>query len=141
MSAEEICDRIRQIIHRVQFGRGQGLFFDGMSPLPAPDGQVSYVVNFRCRQIDSPPPSVATCGISPESGTGPISVTLSNQTSGAAIYYSLDGSYPSSVGAAATPPTSTLYTVPFTALAGALVRAAAEKADYQGSNVAQVQYD
>ena len=141
VSAEEICDRIRQIIHHVAFGRGQALYFDGLAPIPQPPGQVSYGVYFKCRQVDSPPASVATCGISPTSGTGPLTVTLSNQTAGAAIYYSLDGSYPSSVGAAASPATSFLYSAPFTAAAGALIRAAAELTDYQGSNVAQVQYD
>ncbi len=135
VSAEAICDRIRQIIHRFASGRGQTLFFDGLTPIQAQDGQVSYGVHFRCRSIDSPPPSVATCGISPATGAGPLSVTLSNQTAGAAIYYTLDGSYPSSVNTAAT-----LYTVPFTAPAASLVRACGSKTDYQQGNVAQVQY-
>ncbi len=141
VSAEQITDRARQILHRAAFGRGQSLFFDGMEPIPAPDGQVSYGVYFRCRSVDSPPPSCATCGISPASGAAPQTVTLSNQTSGAAIYYSLDGSYPSSLAAAATPPTSFLYTVPFAVtVADTIVRAAAEKANYQQGNVAQVQF-
>lgn len=140
VSAEEICDRIRQIIHRVAFGRGQALYFDGLHPIPVVEGQVSYGVYFKCRQIDAPPPSCATVGISPVSGAGPLTITLSCATAGAAIYYSLDGSYPSSVAAAATPATSFLYSAPFTAAAAAFIRAAAEKTDYQQGNVAQVQY-
>ncbi len=140
VSAEEITDRIRQIIHRVAFGRGQSLYFDGQSPIPVKVGCVSYGVYFKCRQVDSPPPSVATCGISPASGAGPLTVTLSNQTAGAAIYYSLDGSYPSSVAAATTPPTSFLYTAPVSVPANTFLRCAAELTDYQQGNVAQVQY-
>lgn len=142
VSAEQITDRIRQIIHRVAFGRGQALYFDGLSPIAVVEGQVSYGVYFKCRQVDSPPPSCATCGISPDSGTGAQTVTLTNATVGAAIYYSLNGDYPSSVAAALTPPTSFLYSAPFsTGAAGITVRAAAELTGYQQGNVAQVQYD
>ncbi len=140
LSAEEISDRIRQILHRFAPGRGQTLYFDGLKPIPVQEGQVSYGVSFGCRGIDSPPASCATCGIAPASGAGPLTVTLSCQTAGAAIYYSLDGSYPSAVGAAATPPTSFLYTAPFTAASAALIRACASKAGMQDGNVAQVQY-
>lgn len=140
VSAEQICDRLRQILHQVAFGRGQSLYFDGLTPITVQPGQVSYGVYFKCRQVDSPPPKVATCGFSPESGAGPLTVTLSNQTPGVAMYYSLDGSYPSSIAAAAIPPTSTIYTAPFVVQAGAFVRAAAELTGYQQGNVAQVQY-
>jgi hypothetical protein len=141
VSAEQITDRVRQIIHRFGTGRGQVLYWAGQSPIQVPVGRVSYGVRFRCLSMDQPPPSCATPGISPASGTGPLSVTLSCQTAGASIYYSLDGSYPSAVGAAATPPTSFLYSAPFTADAGAFIRAVASKTDYQDGNVAQVQYN
>lgn len=135
VSAEAICDRVRQILHRFATGRGQTLFFDGLEPVPVKEGQVSYVVYFRCLGADSPPTQCATCGISPASGAGPLTVTLTNATSGASIYYTTDGSYPSAQNTAAT-----LYSAPFTAAAAALVRAVASKSGNQDGNVAQVQY-
>jgi hypothetical protein len=135
VSAEAICDRVRQILHRFSPGRGQTIYFDGLEPVPVKEGQVSYVVYFRCLGADSPPTQCATCGISPASGAGPLTVTLTNSTSGASIYYTTDGSYPSAQNA-----TATLYSAPFTAAAAALVRAVASKASYQDGNAAQVQY-
>jgi hypothetical protein len=140
VSAEEICDRVRQIIHRFAAGRGQTLFFQGMAPVVVPPGKVSYAVRFRCRGVDSPPASCATVGFSPASGPGPTTLTLSCQTAGAAIYYTLDGSYPSAVGAALTPPTSFLYSAPFAVASGDLIRACASKTGMQDGNVAQVQF-
>lgn len=138
VSAEEICDRVRQIMHRFSTGRGQTLFFDGMEPVPVQDGQVSYVAYFRCLRADSPATQCATVGISPASGAGPTTVTLTCATAGASIYYTTDGSYPSSINTAAT-----LYSAPFSAAAAALVRACASKPNdstFQDGNVAQVQY-
>lgn len=138
-SAEEISDRVRQILHNVLFSRGsttsgnaqgQFLFFDTLEPVQVKEGQVSYILTFKRMGIDLPPVSVAAVGIAPTSGTGPLTVTLSCSTAGAAIYYTVDGTYPSSIGK-----TSTLYTAPFTAPQGSTVRAAAQLANYQQSNV------
>lgn len=55
-------------------------------------------------------------------------ITLLCATSGASIYYTTDGSYPSSAN-----PAATLYVTPVTLASGTLVRAAAEKADMDAS--------
>jgi hypothetical protein len=63
-------------------------------------------------------------------------VTLACATAGAAIYYTVDGTYPSSKAS-----NGTLYTAPFTAPSGSTVRAAAELSGYQQSQViSQVVY-
>lgn len=139
-SADEIADRVREIIHRFTTGRGQTIFFAGMEPVAVPDGKVSYLVHFACVQADNPPVSVASVGISPSSGTGPITVTMTCATMGVAIWYTTDGSYPGSNRVAC--PTATLYAGPFTAPQGATVRAAAELSGYQQSQaITQVVYN
>ena len=140
-SADEIADRVRQILHRFTMGRGQTIYFAGMEPVAQPPGRVSYVVKFKRTSADQPPVAVASVGFSPASGPGPATVTLSCQTAGASIWYTLDGSYPGSNPAAC--PTAQQYSAPFAVTAGQLVRAAAENVagGYQQSQaVTQVQF-
>lgn len=138
-SADEIADRVREILHRFTMGRGQTIYFAGQEPVAVPDGKVSYILKFKRTAADQPPVAVATVGISATAQSGPATVTLSCQTSGAAIYFTTDGSYPGSNSAAC--PTAQLYTAPFAVTAGQLVRAAAELAGYQQSQViAQYQF-
>lgn len=137
LSAETMAERVRQILHFSGFGRGQALFFDGMDPLPMADpNQISYSVNFRKVGADIAVAKCAVVAISPNGGAV-AQVTLTCGTGGAAIYYSTDGSYPSAAGAAATPPTSTLYTAPFTPGAACTLRAAASLIGYQQSDPSQ----
>lgn len=131
-SADEIADRVRQILHRFVMGRGQSIFFHRMEPVPMPDRKISYVAKFRRLGADSPPRTVATVGISP-AGPGPATVTLTCVTLGASIWYTTDGSYPGSNPVAC--PTAVQYTVPFAVAAGVTVRAAAEISGYQQSQV------
>lgn len=138
ISAETMAERVRQILHFSSFGRGQSLFFDGMEPLPMADpNQISYAISFRKMGADTPVTKCANVAISPTSGVHPQTVTLTCGTAAASIYYSTDGSYPSSVGAAATPQTSTLYTVPFVQASACTLRAAAEKTGMQQSDPAK----
>lgn len=131
LSAEFISDRLRQIIHGFNPGRGQSMYFDKMEPIAVDDNRVSYIVTFKKLGSDFPPVSCAAIGISPVTGTvGPVTCTLSCQTAGVAIYYTIDGTYPSSIGQ-----TATLYTGPFTVAGGTTVRAAAELSGFQQSNV------
>ena len=139
LSAESLCERIRQILHYQSFGRGQVLTFDGMEPAPmANETQVSYLLYFRRLGMDTPPAKCATCGISPNGGGSPQTVTLAcAQPAGAAIYYSTDGSYPSALAAAATPPTSTPYTAPFSFATPGTLRVCAEKTGYVQGDISQ----
>lgn len=134
VSAEAAADRIREILHGLITARLQGqtqITFDKMEPVQVKDGQISYIVTFARYGTDVPPIACAAVGISLSSSQNLI--TMSCQTAGAAIYYTIDGTYPSSKAA-----TGTLYTSPFTAPpTGSTVRAAAEfvSAGYQQSNV------
>jgi hypothetical protein len=64
-------------------------------------------------------------------GTGPVTITLTCATSGAAIYRTLDGSYPWSGNAQAT-----LYAAPFAVASAALLRAVAHKTGMVASDAA-----
>ena len=143
VSAEEACDRIREIIHGMNCIRSQGqlqITFDKLEPVQVKDGQVSYIATFKRYGTDAPPVSCAAVGIAPASGTGPLTCTLSCATAGAAIYYTVDGTYPGSVFVAPKG-TAVLYAGPFTAPQGSTVRAAAELSGFQQSNViSQVTY-
>ena len=68
----------------------------------------------------------------------PATVTLTCATAGAAIWYTIDGSYPGSNPVAS--PNATLYTGPFVVqAAGVTIRAAAELSQYQQSqSISQV---
>lgn len=87
-------------------------------------------------QLFASPGRTERCGpplIEPDSGLGTQEVTLSTATAGAAIYYTIDGTYPRQGN-------GTLYAAPFVPGAGVLLRAAAEKAGLQQSSVSSVQF-
>lgn len=127
-SADEVADRIRQIIHRFTMGRGQTVVFSGQRRTDVPNGNVSYILRFKRVGVDQPPTQVAGVLIALSASTEIMTMTC--LTPGAAIYYTVDGSYPSSIATGATK-----YTGPFTPPAGSTIRAAAEAPGYQQSNV------
>ena len=132
--AEEIAERVRQLIHRVPIGRST-YSFNRMEPVDRPEGQVSYGVIFRRRHGDV---ALQRCGIpliEPDEGATPVEVTLSAQPGDAPIWYTLDDTYPSSAN-----PNATLYTAPFTIAAAARLRAAAQKTGLQQSGVAEATF-
>jgi hypothetical protein len=140
ISADECADRTRQILHRFNMGRGQTLYFDGMQPRAVPEGKVSYVVKFNKMGVDNPPAAAPSIAISPQTA-GNQTVTLTCADASAAIWYTLDGSYPGSNPVAS--PTAARYSGPFSVAAGQLLRTAAEDvaSGYQQSQaISQFQY-
>lgn len=100
-------------------------------PVADPVAPVAYEVNFRTADASrTVPAKVAQPIVSPASGAAPATVTLVCATGGAAIYYTLDGSYPWSGN-----PQATLYNAPFAVNTPATVRAGAFKAGAIASNV------
>jgi hypothetical protein len=90
-------------------------------------GDPSYV----CNGLDAP---VSTPAASPAAGTYEVStVTLTSSTTGAAIYYTTDGSTPTT--------SSTLYTGPFTLSSSATVRAIAVKSGRLTSEIFSASYN
>jgi hypothetical protein len=80
-------------------------------------------------------PRVATPAFSPNGGTysAPVKVTLTDATSGATIYYTLNGDTPTS--------SSTKYTGPFTVSTTTTVKAIAEKTGNANSQIDAATYD
>ncbi len=130
-SAEQICTRVRQNGHQFSTGRqgaNQLFSFDGTEPADVEAGKVSYVNFFKRKAGDAHLVRVAPVALAKAAGTPDgFDITLSCPTDGAAILYSVDGSYP-----------TTAYTVPFNVAAGVTVRAAATKTGLQQSNVTEL---
>lgn len=78
-----------------------------------------FVVVPKCERVN----------ISPAGGATPLEVTLTTQTAGAAIKYSLDGSYP-----------SLPYTEPFTVSSAGILRALARKTDFTDGDVSAAKF-
>lgn len=95
---------------------------------------LAYEVRFGTLQADSDSEAkVATPGVAAAAAGAAYTITLSCATSAAAKYYTLDGSYPWPGN-----PAASLYAAPFTAAAGATVRAAAFAAGLLASNLVEV---
>jgi len=133
-SVFQLTRRIRQLLHRRSLGRGV-LVWKSTSPAPQSDpSRRSRVVTFERLDQEDADVRVGTPLIDPDEGAAGASITLTCATSGAAIYYTTDGSYPCSTNAEAT-----LYAAPFAAVAGTL-KAAAEKSGLQPSSVAEAEF-
>lgn len=130
-SADEIADRLRQILHRFTMGRGQTIYFSSMKRVTVDEPKNSYIVGFNRTSFDQPPPAVASVKISVSTAAYPNTVTLTCGTPGASMWYTIDGSYPGSNSVAC--PTAIKYTGPFTAPPATVIRAAAEVAGFQQS--------
>lgn len=101
-----------------------------LEPLAGKKGIVTYVVRLFFENLGADPVEK----VSPVTiAEGAAEITLTTSTGSAAIYYTTDGSYPGASNAEAT-----LYTVPFTLLASATVRAAAFKSPLNPSDIAEL---
>jgi len=130
-SADEIADRLRQILHRFTMGRGQTIYFSSMKRVAVDEPKNSYIVGFSRTAMDQPPRSVASVLIT-LTNSYPSTVTLTCATAGASIWYTTDGSYPGSNSVAC--PSAVQYTGPISiANPGVTLRAAAEFPTFQQS--------
>lgn len=133
-SAEEIGLAVLQAIHHfIPHGVSQMLVAATAALTPnlefAP--KITYDAKFSTFHGLARPSKVATPQID---GAIPSAVTVACATSGAAIYYTLDGSYPRSGNLGAV-----LYSTPFDVTPPVTIRAGAFKINMQGSDVARVE--
>ena len=130
ITAAQLAERVRQLFHHFFTGDGSVYNFTKMQPLPQAAGQVSYGVRFERGSGDARVDEV----VRPEivtTGDGPVIATITCATPGAAIYYTLDGSYPRAGSEHAT-----LYAGPVSIEEACTLRAAAELAGLLPSSLA-----
>ena len=129
-SAEKIALTIANIIHHYSAaglgGQCGPFIFDGMLPFKRPEGNdTAYRLTFRASATVGRSSKVREPAIAP----GETVVAISCATAGAAIYYSIDGTYP-----------TTLYEAPFALPAsGSVIRASGVKTGFIASNTSAVQ--
>jgi hypothetical protein len=97
-------------------------------------GYTNSTVGSAAYTITTTPPTAATPTFSPVAGTYTVaqSVALASSTSGAAIYYTTNGTNPTT--------SSTLYAAPFSIVTTTTVKALAVKSGYTNSAVSSALY-
>jgi hypothetical protein len=133
--AEEIALRVLQVLQFFTPGNGRCLVVDpqALTPTEQFDPKVTIDCRFRQQGGINPLAKVASPILTSSSAAAPGTVTITCATSGAAIYYTTDGSYPGSTNTAAH-----LYSAPFAQATSATIRAAAQKTALQGSDVVEL---
>lgn len=134
ISAEEAALEALSLLHNFMPGPANAFFPDQAVLTPSDQFDPFITYDLRMSQIWAAARAVRCAFpiISVDAGL----VTLTCATSGAALRYTVDGSYPSAANSAAS-----LYSVPFTAPAeGILLRVAADKSGHQQSDIAQRQF-
>lgn len=121
LSAEEVAQRVAELLHGYAGGNWGGALFAKGPVIAAdqeyPDGLLAYRVTLHLRLVRDQVARVAT----PTATTGEANLTtLACSTEGAAIYYTLDGSFPGPGN-----PVAQLYGAPITPTAGQTLRWAA----------------
>jgi hypothetical protein len=129
--AEDLGLAVLQGLHHWNPGQGSVIVADRRAMEPNNDfpGKVVYDCYPKTTLGLRPPARVARPVISVAGAVPTAAVTLSCPTGGAAIRYTVDGSFPG--------PAATLYTTPFNMASAARVRAAAYLAGSQGSDVTE----
>lgn len=134
-SAESIALEVLRLLHHFRSG-GQVWYADQSALTPnlefAP--KVTYDVTLRRKLVLGTRAKSTMPMLTPDAGAAPQSVTI-EAAPGAAIYYSLDGSYPAP-GAEG----SALYAAPVDVAAAATLRAVAYEAGKAASNVVEADF-
>lgn len=134
-AALDVAVRICQLLHHYYpAGLAQTLYCDrdAITPdKPPAKGAIAYRVPIRVPADVDTEAKVVTPTIAPAIGAHPQTVTLSCGTSGAAIYYTTDESYPAAGNTQAT-----LYTIPFSVAAACALRVVAFKTNMIASDSA-----
>jgi hypothetical protein len=128
--SEDVVFLILQILHEFATAQNCTLYAKGSVVTPNRDfeGIRGYNVRLEARLAGGGAIPAATPVITFAADTA----TITCATGGAAIYYTTDGSFPSSANAAAQ-----VYAAPVAVASGATVRAAAYANNFNGSNVTQ----
>ena len=134
LSAEDIALHLSQLFHH--WNPGTGAVWNAAAKFLTPRldfaPKVTYDLTFgRLLQL-ARATKCATPTITPATGAAPQTVTLACATAGAALWYTLDGSYPSSANSAAT-----LYSAPLALATACTLRVAAEHANLLPSDIAR----
>jgi hypothetical protein len=138
MNAEAIAIAVLQLFHHfVDFGVTGAFVASGPAIMPdlSLDGLVGYQVLLQTALGLQKVAKVATPVVTPSSGSHNQQLTLTCATAGAAIWYTVDGSYPAS-----NAPGATRYTAPFSPAAACTLRFAAEFSGLQQSDIYQATF-
>lgn len=130
LSAETVALNALQVLRALEI-EGLGSLHPAevsVQPDTSFEGLVTYEVFMEASLVSSALERVLLPTISESA----LTVTLTNQTSGATIYYTTDGTLPGSANTAAQ-----TYSVPFLVTSGTTLRWAATKSGLVGSNIGQ----
>jgi hypothetical protein len=138
LACEQVARMVRQCVNLFQI-EGKLAFYQEatvMAPIHGLEktypGCCGYQVNMTGRMSET---AVAKCAL-PTLSEGSLTVALATTDEGAAIYYTVDGTFPGAANAAPAG-TAEVYTGPFTVAAGQTVRWAAYQGGYYGSDCGQ----
>lgn len=131
-ACSDVAERVMALLHRwTPDGRARPMLCGdgGIQPADPQFGDRAYDVTVRTAGGFDPELSqVATPTADPAAGAAPQTVELACATAGAAIFYTLDGKFPS-------PTAGTLYSAPIEVATAATLKAAAYLAGYLNSDV------
>lgn len=131
-SAEEVALNLLSLCHHFNPGNGSTVVAanDAVTPSDAFDPKITLDVKFTIESGLAPCAKVSAPTIAPKSGAHSQLVTMTCATPGAVIRYTIDGSSPVSAN-----PAAVIYTAPFTPAAAGLIRAGAELAATNPSDI------
>lgn len=131
ISAEQLAERVRLLLHHASFGRGSVWTFSGMEPVEQGEGKIAYGVRVSRLYGDSYGDRLATPTLSAAGST----LTITHADPAATLCYTTDGSYPWAGNPSATS-ASAGAALALAPASSCVVRVAAYRAGYQSSSIA-----